>query len=815
MNQSEQKQDILLDLPIEVHLAATAFSVTPRPLFNISNALLARYQLKGNPLDLDKAARLLSIAVTHPGNGNHRPDIAFNRLADGFYMNYERSGDSLALMAAIRMFQEVLPFCPESNVQRPAVLSNLALALIEKHERSSDREALEDAIRYNREALDLLRPGNSTRFTTMVNLARCLHRRGEVNADLADLVRASQLCEDVLEDVPTSHSVRVIAFTNLGLCLHRRSQITGDVDLARRAAVVHRQAVDLRQLGDSQRAHSFCNLGLSLTHLYKQTGDLSSLEDAVFALKEAESIVSPSDVHRPTIIANLALSLHYRFEHMGDIDSLSDAIRLNKEVLSIATPSQPVRSWCLLNLTHCFIHQYRESPNHIVSEESLRWAREAVDAHPPKHLNRSMALNNMAVCLDHHRAQTQDKSLLDQIIECYEEALTLRPEGHPRRSASLLNLGLALESRSFETSDISSMERSIQYYEAALDTCPEEHPERLEIHRSLALAHLKQKLPTLSPVLGLEHLLQAITMKSTSARRRLRLIAPHILEWRDKQGDSLRSEQWLSNTLILYKQIIALFPRVAHTGLDLRARLEELAPAEQYGSAAATCALILSQPVTAVELLEEARGIFWAQAILLRSPLDDVTEPERSELAELFQLLEGRGVSVTQDARQLSANRRDEDLVLRRRQSERVEEILQTIRGRPGLERFFLAQPFSALAGIAATSPVVILVAHKNLCHAMVIEHPEGTIKYVQLSDVTDEALRKFCEEGRHAGLRGGEDIEVEQGRPIMKTKPAGKSDKERALLARLWRSVVKPVIETLKLKVYHIRLSHCWSDLH
>jgi hypothetical protein len=83
--------------------------------------------------------------------------------------------------------------------------------------------------------------------------------------------------------------------------------------------------------------------------------------------------------------------------------------------------------------------------------------------------------------------------------------------------------------------------------------------------------------------------------------------------------------------LQVYILVTRLLPRVANFGHDHIGRLKALVGAETLCRNAATRAIVMAREEEAVEMLEEGRGVFWAQALRLRGAELDVLPPEDAQ----------------------------------------------------------------------------------------------------------------------------------------------------------------------------------------
>lgn len=808
-------QDFFLDLPLEVHRASNQFCVTPGRLINLSNAFLARYQKRDNPEDLHKAAALLDDVSSPRYSDPQKAWIPLLSLARGFLSGFQDTQQQRWLRAAVVFFRIATARIPKEHPKRFDSLLSLADSLMEEYELDGKQEDLDAAIRTGQlamEAADELDDPEASAKARCI-LGRFLHRQGEVSGNLSVLEQASELCEMALTLLPDNHPDCRIALTNLGLCMHRRSQRTGNLDLLKEALAVQKQALDVHPPGHPLRGGALCNLGLSLNHQFSQTGDLASLEDAIGYLKQAMDCCLP--IHKPLIVANLAHSLHYRYQHISDRNALVEAISYNRTAAGMLREEHPTRRWVMINLVHCLIHQHTADNEYSSAKVLFTASEEALNLHPIGHPNRDMALNNHAIALLMLHDQTKDSAQLDSSILCFEEALNLRPAGHPRRAATLVSLAGALGKRFTQTQDPKYLDQAAKHTLRAVELFPPGHPELGKAHLLSAVYLLTPDIPFYNPPDALKHIEYVLNDLSTSAHLRLKGLGIMFADFRLDFLNAIRSDPETSDLLMrLYKQAVALLPQAAYFGLDPSSRLSELEGNEVFGATAALYALSTEQHRLAIELIEEARGVFWSQALRLRSPLEGLPADVKSELTELFQTLERAPASSINDQPAWS----NDKLVARRRVSSRAEELLNEIRATPGMDRFLLSPPFEALAATASRGPVVVFIAHNALCEAVVIPDTSGMIKRITLPEVTIQRLQTLGRRSRYAGMRYGEgqveqipDNEEPNERAVKKSIPGGHSE-EIKVLENLWFTILKPIVEALNAQARTATISDCYQ---
>jgi hypothetical protein len=155
--------------------------------------------------------------------------------------------------------------------------------------------------------------------------------------------------------------------------------------------------------------------------------------------------------------------------------------------------------------------------------------------------------------------------------------------------------------------------------------------------------------------------------------------------------------------------------------LDASSQLSALGSVRSMGSDACISALLGQRPAQAVELLDRAHGVMWAQALRLRDPqLEDIPENLAQELEVLLRAVNVPAVGGPQlDPTQ--TNRHLTSLDIRHQQNSRIQAIFREVRAMPGLERFMLGSTFEQLREVAQEHPVVVLVAARGYAYALII----------------------------------------------------------------------------------------------
>jgi hypothetical protein len=264
-----------------------------------------------------------------------------------------------------------------------------------------------------------------------------------------------------------------------------------------------------------------------------------------------------------------------------------------------------------------------------------------------------------------------------------------------------------------------------------------------------------------------------------------------------KGSDSSSLQSFGVSILNLYAQVIDLLPRGANFGLDHSTRLRAVSGLDAIARDAAARAVLLERHNQALEMLEEGRGVFWAQALRFRtSAFDEVPHEDSQELQRLLRQLDlsTRRLEGTDQ----SAAQRDHDMERRRQLNEEAEALILKIRGYAGLDRFLLPPTFDALVDALPDGFVVIVNASKLGYHALLLHRNISMAQSLKLqpppTGFDSAALRSHLPRdlglNMHEGDRRAIRIDTRQGGSFL------------SVLTVLWTTIVQPVITQLGIHV-------------
>ncbi|KAG2136549.1 CHAT domain-containing protein [Suillus bovinus] len=461
--------------------------------------------------------------------------------------------------------------------------------------------------------------------------------------------------------------------------------------------------------------------------------------------------------------------LQTRFERRGNGKDLDQAITLQMEALALHPVGHTHRSTSLNNLANQLSSRFEHRGNDEDLDQAIALHREALALLSVGHANRSTALNNLAAQLSFrfkHRGNDED---LDQAIALYREALALRPVGHTDRSMSLKNLANQLSARFHHQHNREDLEESREPMLSLARVC-------LSFYRS-SLGDTSAGEDTDSLNAAMHHFRAAANIVSGGLRSRLQT----SLFWvREASRYSHPTE------LAAYATSMQLLDAYMSTTSSVSSRHNIM---KDFPSTlavdAACCALRSGDLCRAVELLEQGRTIIWTQMTRLRTPLDSLQTRGDHAVALMKRFRDPSSLLDKPPANYSEGNSRVDIEAEETRYRRLVEEwnrAVEEIRKIESFSRFLLPPLFSDLQDAARDGPVIVLIASRSSCHAIIIPHkqpptsiqlPTDWQKLVKLVPTLREAVQK------EAGPKGNQTALIKA-------------------LRELWDGVVGPVVESL-----------------
>ena len=304
---------------------------------------------------------------------------------------------------------------------------------------------------------------------------------------------------------------------------------------------------------------------------------------------------------------------------------------------------------------------------------------------------------------------------LDEALALERNTLELRQHGHPDRAVTLGGIANELHARFTQLGMMSDIDEAIALERDALQLRQKGQPGHASSLGCLAQClHDRFKhssIPNMSDFQEAFNLYSQLSDLSHTA-------SLAELDW--VKGWIEEAEECKHSTTVLAYQT---FLRLSiHYFATLPSLPQHLVLLKQLMTSTAVDAFSAcvryDNPIHAVELLEQGRGVFWSQLLRLRSPLDDVIASGASgkELADKYTQLASllRTVLDTPPNAQ-SQHERAHHLNIQ------LQDIVTDISKLPGLSRFLQPPLFSELRIAAAGGPVIIVNTSQYSCDALII----------------------------------------------------------------------------------------------
>jgi tetratricopeptide (TPR) repeat protein len=776
--------------------AALSLAMLSR-LVALARGVRGRHNNRGGPLERKIARRRKRLAAC-PG-GHRRRAYACSSLAYSLCQLFEETRSPELLEEIITLNREALSLRPTGHPDRAGSCNNLAIALRNRYQVTGGSALLNEAITLLREALSLHPAGHPDRAMSCNNLANALRDRYEVTGISALLDDAIALYREDLSLRPAGHPDRAISCNNLANALRDRYDVTGVAALLDEAITLHREDLSLRSAGHPHRAMACNNLAKALWTRYEVTGVSALLDEAITLHREALSLRPDGHPDRASFCNNLANALHARYYATGVTALLDEAITLYREALSLQPAGHQDRASSCNNLASALSRRYKVTGVSALLDEAITLLREALALRPAGHPGRASACNNLADALDSRYRATGTTALLNEVTTLYREALSLTPAGHPYRASSCINLADQLLLYFQKTQDMTAIDEAlILARESAASASPSFLWSPLI---TLCSIYMEQGSPHVSVMAATEYLSQASALHPDNITNFMRAMQDRLaLIW------SMQSTWTPDISLLLshaYSNLIDGLSRMTGFVLDIPSQLTALKSARSFGSDACIAALLSNDPRQAMELVDHAHGVIWAQSLHQRHPqLQQLPQDLASELGTLLRAV---SVPVIASGHQTSEQRVPGFLSpqdVRHEQNSRIQTLLTEIRAMPGLDRFMLGHTYAELRKTAKKHPVVVLVAARGQAYALIMPDSNVDSPHPLALAITSDRLSSLRDYAGRAGLRNGQSLHhMDDDARLGIFKPI-KKDASMAVLSELWLYVVKPVLDYLQIKV-------------
>ncbi|KAG1834887.1 CHAT domain-containing protein [Suillus variegatus] len=633
----------------------------------------------------------LKIAVVHGSGIHHHTYVGHMRFAK--YIASENLNVRAAeLTEVLKHFQFVLEQCPVNHPHRAAALTNLAWARLQGYI-LKDLQDIDWTISLFRDALALCPQDHSNYPFYIYHLTEALTRCPTTAASIRE---TAQLYHELLPLCREGTYLWSIAIGDncIGHVIRECNNLP--IDVSDEGIHLRRIVLQLCQLGHQCRLDALTKLAKALEVRFEQRGSIDDINESIQLHRDAVSLCPEGHPDRGTYLRSLAVALSdCRFNHEGKSHDIDEAISLHEEALLLHPVGHESRDRALSSLGRAILYRFQQcsgiSDINDVSR-AINLHRETLMLRPLGHPRRDTTLNDLACALVVRYRSVHTSDDLDEANGLFRESLLL-PEPERRRTRSL---SLALCCRFKQTRIKKDIEEAIHLCQRSLNALP-------------PLASRK-----MHPTQGFPQRIQAASSWVVTAESYCHESA---LEAYAMCFELLDGHLATRSTTISLREAAAAFYYTRSLPAD-----------------AASCAVRRKNLSKAVELVEQGRGQQWSLASRLRTPLEDLNSTN-SLIAKEFL-------------------KSEQSLVRRSRFYRQYRPSYTEIRNLRGFSRFLLSPSYKELQAAARRGPVIILIASKYSCSAVIVPRA-GEPHHVAFPELALADLEKlkndFAKALRHA----------------------------------------------------------------
>ncbi|CCO30595.1 hypothetical protein BN14_04625 [Rhizoctonia solani AG-1 IB] len=248
-----------------------------------------------------------------------------------------------------------------------------------------------------------------------------------------------------------------------------------------------------------------------------------------------------------------------------------------------------------------------------------------------------------------------------------------------------------------------------------------------------------------------------------------------------------------------FRVAIDLLPHFTWLGATTTQQYHDLSLVKNFAVRAAFTAICSSEYSQALEWLEHARCVVWNRSLMLRSPVDSLalSYPDLAHrLQTVSRQLHCANSGLQPSGVDLSSSNTIEH---RHRLARQYSDVVNQVRDLPGFGDFLQRTKVNDLTRAACHGPIVVINCYEQRCDALIILPGKHDISHLPLPGFTEHAAQRSLSDLRSSLRRSGI---RERGFRIWQESPA--HEVIGRVLATLWHSVVKPVLDLLAYTVLH-----------
>lgn len=773
-------------------------------LTNLGSTFAIRFERLGALSDLDTAIPYLQEAVDIIADDHPDKPTRLGNLGIALKFRFEHLGNLTDIDDAITTFQAAINLASKCDPIRPQMLDSLGGSLIVRFDRLGNLEDLNAGISLKQEAVYFTSDDSPDKFRRLNNLATAFRIRFKRIGNLVDLESAISHQRMAVNLIPDGHPRKPVCLRNLGLSLCTLFENRGNISDLDYALARLQEAINLTPNDHANLPSHLKSLGDALLIRFEQFGNVADIDDSISRLQAAVDLTPDGHPEQIGRLTALGCVLGSRFTRLGNILDINSAVTQLQMAVNLTPDNDPNKAVCLNNLANALRIRSHRLKTAQDLEASIVHAQAAVYQAPFDHPNRPGYLENLGISLLCRFDHSRDTSDIDEAIKQFKEAANLAPDAHPNKPTCLIQLGISLKLRFDQSKTLADIDNAIKQHQDAVRIAPQDTTRWSWYLKSLGESLKARFLQFHDP----QDVEAAISYLSSAAS----CIAgtPTTRFDAAKEWISAASSVGHESLLAAYEYALDLIPHVAWLGLPISDRHQHLLEIGETTRDAVAAAISSGQYSKALQWSEQGRSIVWTQILHLRTPVEQLCEVDpklADRLVEVSRLLDRsneQNRSMEGDLRVI-----EEEARRYRALTAEWETIIGQVRSLPGFETSLRPLGSSQLMSAAREAPIVVLNIAKERCDALALLPKRKDMLHIPLPNITSQRVIELRSEMKNLlssnGLR-----EVVQ-RAAKRVTDMGNDEDCKWILAELWTSLVKPVLDSLEFTAYPNTLPRIW----
>ncbi|KIM28572.1 hypothetical protein M408DRAFT_307873 [Serendipita vermifera MAFF 305830] len=280
---------------------------------DLGSALLQRFLLRNNIVDIDKAIFLSQNAVKVTNNSDQNIHKWLNNLANCYASRFDRFDELEDANKAIVTWKQSVRLMSDSDLNKHLALGGAGASFLRHFERSGNLRDITEAILLQQAAVDLTPGGHPDKPSLLNNLGSAIQTRFERLGDVMDLEKVISFKQAAVGLTPDGHPDKPALLNNLGGAVQKRFERLGDVMDLEKAISFEQAAVDLTPDGHPDKPGRLNNLGSAVRRRFERLGDVIDLEKAISFLQAAVDLTPDGHPDKPGWLSNLGNTFVHRF----------------------------------------------------------------------------------------------------------------------------------------------------------------------------------------------------------------------------------------------------------------------------------------------------------------------------------------------------------------------------------------------------------------------------------------------------------------------------------------------------------------------